>query len=100
VAKRCGAWGSQKSEPLSIIRSTRLAKGLASRWMQSTHFADGPARLATPEGEPRFAGARGGRPRAIRWALVSPVGAAPTASTAAKTARKRVNFIVVMEAFE
>jgi hypothetical protein len=53
-----------------------------------------------PEGEPRFAGARGGRPRAIRWALVSPVGAAPTASTAAKATRKSVNFIVVREAFK
>jgi hypothetical protein len=47
-------------------------------------------------GVPRFifTGDSGGRPRAMRWAFVSPIGAAPTAMKAARTVIMKVKFMV------
>jgi len=69
---------------------------------RSIYHCDGWFRLAPSTGVERFkfTGESGVRPLAMRWAFVS-IGAAPTATKAAKAATTKVNLMMcVVEADE
>jgi len=82
----------------------RLAIGLSALATMSQQLRDPvgqglgtgevPALRAAATVVPRRTGGRGGRPRAMRFALVSTSGRAKTAATLARTAMIIVNFMM------